>query len=180
VNETDRQGENTTELLHEFHSSTQPYLLLLSSNQSRVQEVEMLVGDPGDVYSRIVRDEGHLVRDGYRDLRVRVDGRGGGVLDEIDERGGGDRVCKQEGREAHGEGTKRETHWPCTMKPMIASLERLTSHDTKTPPGMLRIMWLDSQDPIPDTADTGRHLMRMESDDNEGSESEETREELAM
>jgi hypothetical protein len=66
------------------------------------------------------------------------------------------------------------------MKPMIASLERLTSHDTKTPPGMLRIVWLDSQDPIPDTADTGRHLMRMESNDNGGSESEETREQLAM
>jgi hypothetical protein len=66
------------------------------------------------------------------------------------------------------------------MKPMIASLERLTSHDTKTPPGILRIMWLDSQDPIPDTADTESHLMRMESDDNVGSESEETREELAM
>jgi hypothetical protein len=45
--------------------------------------------------------------------------------------------------------------------------------DTKTPPGMLRIVWLDSQDPIPDTADTGRHLMRWEG----GSESEEQQDE---
>jgi hypothetical protein len=104
---------------------------------------------------------------------------------EVEEMGSGN---KKEGKQMVRErrkdgGEKTETHWPCTMKPMIASLERLTSHDTKTPPaGMLRIMWLDSQDPIPDTADTdtGRHLMRMEFDDNGGSESEETREELAM
>ena len=37
-----------------------------------------------------------------------------------------------------------------------------------------------SQDPIPDTTDTGRHLMRMESEDKGGSEDEETREELTM
>jgi hypothetical protein len=69
-----------------------------------------------------------------------------------------------------------------TMKPLISSLNRLTSHDTNTPPtGMLRIVWLlGSQDPIPDTADTGRHLMRMESEDKGGSEAEETREELTM
>jgi hypothetical protein len=70
------------------------------------------------------------------------------------------------------------------MKPLISSLHRLTSHDTNTPlPGMLRIVWLlllGSQDPIPDTADTGRHLMRMESEDKGGSEFEETREELTM
>jgi hypothetical protein len=41
---------------------------------------------------------------------------------------------------------------------------------------MLRIVWLlGSQDPIPGTAaDTGRHLMRMESEDKGGSEAEET------
>jgi hypothetical protein len=58
------------------------------------------------------------------------------------------------------------------MKPLISSLNKRTSHDTNTPPaGMLRIVWLlGSQDPIPDTADTGRHLMRMESEDKGGSE----------
>jgi hypothetical protein len=68
------------------------------------------------------------------------------------------------------------------MKPLISSLNRLTSHDTKTPPaGMLRIVWLMGfQDPIPDTADTRRHLIRMESQDKGGSEAEETREELTM
>jgi hypothetical protein len=68
------------------------------------------------------------------------------------------------------------------MKPLISSLNRLTSHDTNTPPaGILRIVWLlGSQDPIPDTADTGRHLMRMESEDKEGSEAEETSVELTM
>jgi hypothetical protein len=62
------------------------------------------------------------------------------------------------------------------MNPLISSLNKLTSHDTKTPPaGILRIAWLlGSQDPIPDTADTGRHLMRMESEDKGGSEAEET------
>jgi hypothetical protein len=44
-----------------------------------------------------------------------------------------------------------------------------------TPPGILKTMrLLDFQDPIPDTADTGRHLMRMESEDRGGSEAEET------
>jgi hypothetical protein len=67
------------------------------------------------------------------------------------------------------------------IKPLISSLNRLTSHDTKTPPAGIRIVWLmSSQDPIPDTADTGRHLMRMESEDKEGSKAEETREELTM
>jgi hypothetical protein len=69
----------------------------------------MLVGDPGDVLVDCAGREGHVVRDGDRDPRVRVDGRGGGggeVLDDIDERGGGDGVWKQEGREADGEGTK--------------------------------------------------------------------------
>jgi hypothetical protein len=67
------------------------------------------------------------------------------------------------------------------MKPMISSLKRLTSQDTNThpPPGVMMIVWLPplSQDLIP-AAVTGRHLMRMESDDNEGSEAEETREAL--
>jgi hypothetical protein len=67
----------------------------------------MLVGDPGDVLVDCARREGHVVRDGDRDPRVRVERRGGGgVLDEIDERGGGDGVWKQEGREADGKGTK--------------------------------------------------------------------------
>jgi hypothetical protein len=87
-----------------------------------------------------------------------------------------------------GEGRKEEENSPLTMKPLISSLNRLTSHDTNTPPpGILRIVWLllmllllASQDPIPDTADTGRHLMRMESEDKGGSEAEETREELTM
>jgi hypothetical protein len=76
----------------------------------------MLVGDPGDVLTDCARREGHVVRDGDRDPRIRVDRGGGGVLDEIDERGGGDGVWKQEGREADGEGTKerrrrkRQTH----------------------------------------------------------------------
>jgi hypothetical protein len=74
---------------------------------------------------------------------------------------------------------------PLIMKPLISSLNRLTSHDTNTPPpGMLRIVWLllllGSQDPIPDTADTGRHLMRMESEDKGGSEAEETSVELTV
>jgi hypothetical protein len=64
------------------------------------------------------------------------------------------------------------------MKPTISSLKKLTSHDTSIPPppGVM-IVWLppSSQDPIP-AAVTGRHLTRMESDDNEGSEAEETRE----
>jgi hypothetical protein len=65
----------------------------------------------------------------------------------------------------------REENSPLTMKPLISSLNRLTSHDTNRPPaGILRIVWLlllGSQDPIPDTADTGRHLMRMESEERE-------------
>jgi hypothetical protein len=69
------------------------------------------------------------------------------------------------------------------MKPLISSLKRLTSQDTNTPPppGVMMIVWLPpplSQDPIPAAAVTGRHLMRMESDDNGGSEAEETREAL--
>jgi hypothetical protein len=80
---------------------------------------------------------------------------------------------------------KRGSHSPLTMKPLISSLNKLTSHDTNTPPpGRLTIVWLllplGSQDPIPDTADTGRHLMRMQSEDKGGSEAEETREELTM
>jgi hypothetical protein len=67
----------------------------------------MLVGDPGDVLADCARREGHVVRDGNQDPRVRVERRGGGVLDEIDERGGGDGVWKQEGRGAVGEGTKQ-------------------------------------------------------------------------
>jgi hypothetical protein len=80
-------------------------------------------------------------------------------------------------------GERRRDHSPLTMKPLISSLNRLTSHDTNTPPaGMLmRIVWpLGSQDPIPDTADTGRHLMRMESGGKGGSEAEEIWEELTM
>jgi hypothetical protein len=46
---------------------------------------------------------------------------------------------------------------------------------------ILRIVWLlGSQDPIPDTADTRCHLMRMEPEDKGGSEAEETREEFTM
>jgi hypothetical protein len=46
---------------------------------------------------------------------------------------------------------------------------------------MLRIVWLlGFQDPIPDTADTGRHLMRMESEDKVGSEVKENSVELTM
>jgi hypothetical protein len=67
------------------------------------------------------------------------------------------------------------------MKPMISSLKRLTSQDTSTPPPEAMIVWLPplSQDPIP-VAVTGRHLMRMESDDNGGSEAEETSEALTI
>jgi hypothetical protein len=73
----------------------------------------MLVGDPGNVLANCPRREGHVVRDGDRDPRVRVDRRGGEVFDEIDERGGGDGVWKQERREEDGDGTKqrrRERH----------------------------------------------------------------------
>jgi hypothetical protein len=94
---------------------------------------------------------------------------------------------KNDEEETHGEGTMIVRHSPLTMKPLISSLNRLTSHDTNTPPpGRLRIVWLlvllllGSQDPIPDTADTGRHLMRMESEDKGGSEAKETWEELTM
>jgi hypothetical protein len=80
-----------------------------------------------------------------------------------------------------GEERKRQTDKPCTTKPLISSLKRLTSQDTNTPPppGVMMIVWLPplSQDPIP-AAVTGRHLMRMESDDKGGSEAEETREAL--
>ena len=76
-------------------------------------------------------------------------------------------------------------HSPLTIKPLISSLKILTSHDTNTPPsGIFRIVWLllllGSQDPNLDTADTGRHLMRMESDNKGGSKSDETSEELTM
>ena len=71
---------------------------------------------------------------------------------------------------------------PRMMKPMIASLERSTSQDTKTPPDT-GIAWLPppfvSHDPNP-VAVLGRHLMRIESNDNGGSESEEIREELTI
>jgi hypothetical protein len=86
-----------------------------------------------------------------------------------------------EGREGGEE--ERETERPCKMKPLISSLKRLTSQDTNTPPppGVMMIVWLPpplSQDPIPAAAVTGRHLMRMESDDNGGSEAEKTRDAL--
>jgi hypothetical protein len=79
-------------------------------------------------------------------------------------------------RKRRKEEQRKGSHPPLTMKPLISSLNRLTSHDTNTPPaGMLRIVWLlGSHDPIPDTADTARHLMRMESEDKGGSEAEET------
>jgi hypothetical protein len=77
----------------------------------------MLVGDPRDIPTNCPRREGHVVRNGDRDLRVRAGQRaiterrrgessrrgGRGVLDEIDERGGGNGVWKGE---ADGEGTK--------------------------------------------------------------------------
>ena len=62
------------------------------------------------------------------------------------------------------------------MKPLISSLERQTSQDTKTPPGMVIVWFLRSHDPIlflPPAANvSGRHLMRIESGDNRDSESE--------
>ena len=67
--------------------------------------------------------------------------------------------------------SKRNSDIPFTMKPLISSLERLTSHETKIPPGMILL----SQDPP-----MRRHLIRMESDDNEGSKSEDSRGELTM
>jgi hypothetical protein len=70
---------------------------------------------------------------------------------------------------------------PCKMNPLISSLKRLTSQDTNThppPAGVMMIVWLPLlQDPIPAVV-TRRHLMRIESDDNGGSEAEETREAL--
>jgi hypothetical protein len=65
---------------------------------------------------------------------------------------------EQEEEQADGEGRKEErekrgSHSPLTMKPLISPLNRLTSHDTNTPPpGILTIVWLllllGSQDPI--------------------------------
>ena len=65
---------------------------------------------------------------------------------------------------------------PCTMKPMITSVDRLTSHDTNNPPGM--IVWLlFFQQSISPPSITGHHLMRIESDGNWGSVVDETWEE---
>jgi hypothetical protein len=101
--QTREEGRIQQNFFINFILSTRPQLLLLSSDQSRVQDIEMLVGDPRDVLTDCARREGHVVRDGDRDPRIRVDRGGGGVLDEIDERGGGDGVWKQEGGEANGE-----------------------------------------------------------------------------
>jgi hypothetical protein len=99
---------------------------------------------------------------------------------EVEETG-----SEQDTGEGGREGRREETDRPCTMKPMISSLKRLTSQDTNTPPppGVMMIVWLPpplSQDPIPAAAVKGRHLMRMESEDNGGSEAEETREALTI
>jgi hypothetical protein len=102
---------------------------------------------------------------------------------EVEETGSEEDMVKEERRKEGGGETDRKEREdrdrPCTMKPLISSLKRLTSQDTNTPPppGVMMIVWLPpklSQDPIP-AAVTGRHLMRMESDDNGGSEAEETR-----
>lgn len=53
---------------------------------------------------------------------------------------------------------------PCTMKPMITSVDRLTSHDTNNPPGM--IVWLLFFQQSISPSVIGHHLMRMESDGN--------------
>jgi hypothetical protein len=102
----------------------------------------------------------------------------------VDEIGGGIGICgnKKNKKKLIVRKRKIVKITPLTMKPLISSPNRLTSHDTNTPPaGMLRIVWLlGSQDPIPDTADTGRHLIRMELKDKGGSTGEETREELTM
>jgi hypothetical protein len=97
---------------------------------------------------------------------------------EVEETG-----SEEDQAEGRGEGRKEwrgEKDRPCTMNPTMSSLKRLTSQDTNTLPlpGVM-IVWLPplSQDPIP-AAVTGRHLMRMESDDNGGSDADETREAL--
>jgi hypothetical protein len=91
-------------------------------------------------------------------------------------------VSEQQEEHSDGDDKEKDKSKPLTTKPLISSLNRLTSHDTNNPPaGMRRIVWLlGSQDPIPETFDTGRHLIRMESEDKGGSEAEETREELTM
>jgi hypothetical protein len=163
---------------------------LSPSEQSRVQDIEALVRHPRNISANGARGKDDVVgRDGDRDA-----GAGGGVLDEVDARGWGDGIWRRhrrvrKGRRGKkGEERKRQTDKPCTTKPLISSLKRLTSQDTNTPPppGVMMIVWLPplSQDPIPAAAAaavaavTGRHLMRMESDDNGGSEAEETREAL--
>lgn len=67
-----------------------------------------------------------------------------------------------------------DTDWPCTMKPRISSLERLTIHDTNTPPEMMTAWLCASHGSLAD----GRHLMRIVPVENGGSESEETWDEL--
>lgn len=66
-------------------------------------------------------------------------------------------------------------------KPLISSLERLTSQDTKTPSEITTVeLVLVSQDPTTDAADMGRHLMRIESKGSDASESEKIPEELTI
>lgn len=49
------------------------------------------------------------------------------------------------------------------INPMISSVERLTSQETKTPPGTIIVRLLLSQEVIPKTAVNGHHWMRIES-----------------
>ena len=63
------------------------------------------------------------------------------------------------------------------MKPLISSFDRLTSQDRKSPLGRIIVSLLLTQDR---EADTGRHLMRIDSGDNGGSDSEETAEESTI
>lgn len=68
---------------------------------------------------------------------------------------------------------------PFTMKPLISSVERLTSQNSKTPPG-ITIVSLVSQDPILDMADTGYHLIIIEPEDKAGRMSDEIKAGLTM
>lgn len=71
---------------------------------------------------------------------------------------------------------------PFTTKPLISSVERLTSQNTKNPPGItiVLLLLLISNDPILDSSDMGRHLMRIEPTNGVGLKCDGTLEELTM
>jgi hypothetical protein len=63
------------------------------------------------------------------------------------------------------------------MNPMISLFEKLTSQDNNRPPG---IILRSSQAPTPVNTDTGRHLIKIESEVRRGSEIDKTFEEFTI